>query len=58
VKTEQQTSEVTGSASQAWRPFDILHREVDRLFEDFGRDFWRSPFRRSAFNVDRSGAVN
>ncbi len=27
------------------RPFESLRREVDRLFEDFDRDFWRAPFR-------------
>jgi HSP20 family protein len=34
-------------ASEAWRPFDTLRKEVDRLFEDFGGgdDFWRRPFR-------------
>ena len=43
VKTEQKTSEVTSPVSQAWHPFEALHREVDRLFEDFGQEFWRSP---------------
>lgn len=42
------------SAVQAWHPFETLHREVDRLFEDFGRDFWRSPFRRSIFDIEPS----
>ncbi len=28
-----------------WRPFGALKKEVDRLFEDFGETFWRSPFR-------------
>jgi len=33
-------------ASEAWRPFESLRKEVDRLFEDFGSDdFWRRPFR-------------
>jgi HSP20 family protein len=33
-------------APEAWRPFEALRREVDRLFEDFGtEDFWRRPFR-------------
>jgi HSP20 family protein len=35
------------ASSQALRPFQTLRREVDRLFEDFGGEFWRSPFRRS-----------
>lgn len=43
-----------GSSLQAWRPFDGLHREIDRLFEDFDREFWRSPFRRSMFDVEPS----
>ncbi len=30
---------------EEWRPFEALRREVDRLFEHFGRDdFWRRPF--------------
>jgi HSP20 family protein len=28
-----------------WRPFKSLRREVDRLFEDFDRGFWRAPSR-------------
>src|SRR5437867_6531445 len=35
------------ASSPALRPFQSLRREVDRLFEDFGGEFWRSPFRRS-----------
>jgi HSP20 family protein len=33
-------------------PFANLRREIDRLFEDFDRDFWGFPWRRSAFNVE------
>jgi HSP20 family protein len=29
-----------------------LRHEVDRLFEDFDRDFWQSPFRRSVFDIE------
>ena len=35
-------------APQARRPFENLRREVDRLFDEVGTDFWRAPFRRSA----------
>jgi HSP20 family protein len=28
----------------AWRPFEGLRKEVDRLFNEFGDDFWRRPF--------------
>ena len=51
VKTEQKGDEKT-AAPQAWHPLETLRREVDRLFEDFGSDFWRAPFRRSAFDVE------
>lgn len=34
-----------------WRPFEGLRREVDRLFENFQLGAWRSPFERSAFEV-------
>ncbi|WIM11929.1 Hsp20/alpha crystallin family protein [Enhydrobacter sp.] len=44
VSTEQKGAEV-------WRPFETLRQEVDRLFDDFGAEFWRSPFRRSLFDI-------
>lgn len=31
--------------SQPWRPLDFLKREIDRVFDDYGSDFWRRPFR-------------
>lgn len=32
--------------AEAWRPFESLRKEVDRLFEDFGGgDFWGRSFR-------------
>jgi HSP20 family protein len=51
VKTEQKASE-RPSALQAWRPFESLRREVDRLFEDFEHGSWHLPFRRSAFDIE------
>ena len=48
--TEEKASE-RPAEPQTWRPFESLRREVDRLFEDFDRDFWR-PLRRSAFEVE------
>jgi len=38
VPVEQQSSGAappSAGAVQAWRPFDTVRREVDRLFEDF-----------------------
>jgi HSP20 family protein len=51
VKTEGKREQSTAVA-QAWHPFETLHREIDRLFDDVGRGFWRNPFRRSAFDIE------
>jgi HSP20 family protein len=40
------------TALQTWRPLESLRREIDRLLEDFDRGFWRSPFRRSVFDIE------
>jgi HSP20 family protein len=40
-------------AGEVWRPFEALRKEVDRLFDDFGDDFWRRPFR-SLAGLERS----
>ena len=52
IKTEDKKVEQRATASPARHPFETLRREVDRLFEDFGSNFWRSPFRRSALNIE------
>ena len=51
VKTEAKAPERL-TTLQARRPFESLRREVDQLFEDFGRGAWHLPFRRSAFDVE------
>ena len=43
VTIEKQAEPV--SEPEAWRPFESLKKEIDRLFDDFGQSFWRSPFR-------------
>jgi HSP20 family protein len=40
------------AAMQALRPFELLRREVDRLFEDFTLNPFRVPFRRPAFDLE------
>ena len=30
-------------AGSTWHPIETLKSEIDRLFEGFGRDFWRGP---------------
>jgi HSP20 family protein len=42
-------------AGEAWRPFAVLRKEVDRLFDEFGDDFWRRPFR-SLAGLEKSWA--
>lgn len=51
VKTEQNAPE-RATAMRAWPPLESLRREVDRLFEDFDRGSWMSPFRRSIFDTE------
>ena len=47
VKSEKSSTPMP----QAWRPFETLRREIDRLFDDFDGGLWRSPFRGSLFDV-------
>jgi HSP20 family protein len=42
IKTDNKKAPV---APTTWHPFEDLRHEVDRLFEDFGRGNWMSPFR-------------
>lgn len=51
MKTEQKAP-ARATAMQAWTPLESLRREVDRLFEDFDRGSWMSPFRRSVFDIE------
>ena len=50
VKTEEKPAE-RAALPAAWRPLESLRREVDRLFEDFDRGFWRFPSR-SLFDIE------
>ena len=52
IETEQKAAE-RSSVPQARRAIENLSKEIDRLFEDFDRDFWRSPFRRSVSDVEQ-----
>jgi HSP20 family protein len=44
-------NEKASPAPTPWTPFESLRREIDRLFDDFGGGFWRTPFRRSVFDM-------
>ena len=43
VTTDKTTEPAT--TPQAWQPIETLRNEIDRLFDNFGRGFWSSPFR-------------
>jgi HSP20 family protein len=47
VKTEERKA--PGFAP--WRPFETLRHEIDRVFEDFDGDLWRSRFGRPMFDL-------
>jgi HSP20 family protein len=51
VKTEKIAPE-RATASQAWQPFRSLQREMNRLFDDFDRDFWHLPLRRPVSDIE------
>ena len=40
------------TTAPAWHPFVSLRREMDRLFNDFDREFWPTSLRRSLFDVE------
>lgn len=51
VQTEKKSvAPMPGAA--AWRPFESLRREVDRLFDEFDGGFWAAPFRRSLMEFE------
>jgi HSP20 family protein len=45
------TNEKAPAAPPGWRPFESMRNEMNRLFDDFDRGFWRSPFRNSVFDI-------
>jgi HSP20 family protein len=51
VKIEEKAASVP-STTQAWAPFLNLRREMDRLFNDFGRGFRQFPTRSSVFDIE------
>lgn len=51
IKTEKQTA-VPASSMREWHPLESLHREMNRLFDDFGRGMFRFPFGRPALDIE------
>src|SRR6516165_12557420 len=50
--TKEQKPATPVTAMQAFRPFESLRREVDRLFDDFTLNPFRLPLRRPAFDIE------
>lgn len=44
--TEKLPAKTEAKSPEVWHPFRSLREEIDRLFDDFGRDAWQFPFRR------------
>jgi HSP20 family protein len=52
TKLPVKTEEAETKHPAAMHPIRDLRREIDRLFDDFDRGFWTSPFRRSVFEAE------
>ena len=50
TKTPTKSEETAKTAAR--HPFEALRQQVDTLFDEFGRDFWSAPFRRSIFDIE------
>jgi HSP20 family protein len=51
VKKEEEASKHL-TMPQGFHPFETLRRETNRLLDDFDRDLWPAPFRRSSFYIE------
>jgi HSP20 family protein len=51
VPVTQEKRSVSSPSLQPWEPLESLHRQIDRLFDDFGRGVWQ-PFRHSLFGAE------
>jgi len=48
---QEETAPTTQRASSLWQPFEALHAEVDRIFDEFTRGFGHVPLGRRIFGV-------
>jgi HSP20 family protein len=51
VKSDEKSVQ-SSTAPTFWSSFDNLRHEIERVFEDFDGRHWRSPFRRTMFDVE------
>jgi HSP20 family protein len=52
VQVTEKKSPEPSVSPQIWQPFESLRHEVERLFDNFDRGFFRTPFRRSVFDLE------
>jgi HSP20 family protein len=50
IKTENKAA--APAAAAAWPSFDELRREIDRVFDDFGRGSWLHPLRAASLKLE------
>jgi len=48
----QETKPAPPATGREWPPFDRLRAEIDRVFEDFGRGTWPTPFFGKSFETE------
>jgi HSP20 family protein len=51
IPVMQKKRSVSSPSLQPWEPLESLHRQIDRLIDDFGRAVWQ-PFRHSLFGAE------
>ena len=52
LPVKQEKTPERALATETWRPFDTLRRDVEQLFDDFGQKFLRLPTRRSLLSFE------
>jgi HSP20 family protein len=52
IKTETKEAAPAPTPTQEWQPLETLRREIDRVFDNFHRGSWLSPFSRTPFEAE------
>jgi HSP20 family protein len=52
IKTEKEEAAPSTTVARDWQPLETLRREIDRVFDNFHRGAWLSPFSRTSFEIE------